>query len=41
MESGKSGALGGNGSYKHIFFLKRKERGRKKGRLKMDQGTVQ
>lgn len=40
MESGKSGALGGNGSYKHIF-LKKGRRGRKKGRLKMDQGTVQ
>ena len=30
MESGKSGALGGNGSYKHIFLKKgRKEAERK------------
>lgn len=41
MESGKSGALGGNYSYKHIKKKKRKERGRKKGRLKIDQSTVQ
>ena len=41
MESGKSGALGGNCSYKHIKKKKkRKERGRKKGRLKKDQSTV-
>ena len=39
MESGKS-ALGGNCSYKHILKKKRKERGRKKGRLKKDQSKV-